>query len=394
MAPRTSCLRLSPNKSVRVVRLVLDPEISDNLKKAIRTAVVADRSELGNLRESIRVLRQKIQRIQPRRSAAISLVGTDGGNNRVAFDPFSIDLVRVVDSGDNQYCLEALTPNLTVEELDQRHFGFDGKPTTPLGRMLSALNLKSIREISSTIATQPDKRSPIWSQIYRELTEWSVLLDLVRERQFASDTVILFDGFLRSKKFDHGLFGDLQALLDKAITDQYLNHRRRIFVAGVAKRNKFLLKYRLAMALEGVMRNTYPCFVKIEDELQKTAYKWEEIVTGGGEGESFNAGQMFLVKFGSHSHDPIWAIDIFKSQVPHAPTILGYLLSDAQEGFPIPLYPMCLQKAHENAALVGLDQDILQDEIMIVIREALNSRENWVLDELSLQPSDPSAARY
>jgi hypothetical protein len=373
---------------------MLDPEVSEDLKAAIRLAVDSDRSELQVLRRRISGLRQKIQRIQPRRSAAISLVGTDGGNNRVAFDPFAIDLVRVVDSSDNQYCLEALTPAMDVKTLDERHFDEDGQPKSSLGRMLHALELRSLGGISNIIATDPEKRSPIWIQIYRELTEWAVLLDLVRERQFASDTVILFDGFLRSKKFEHGYFGEFQKLIDQAITEQYIKHRRRIFLAGVAKHNQFLQKYRLAMALEGVMRNSYACFVPIDDELQKTAYKWEEIVTGGGEGESFNAGQMFLVKFGSHSHDPVWAIDIFKPQASQASAILGYLLSDAQEGFPVPLYPMCLQKAHEKAALIGLDQDILQDEIMSVVRESLDLRENWILNELSLQPADPSQARY
>ena len=373
---------------------MLEPETSGQLKDAIRTAVSAHRSELELLRERMRHLRRRVQRIQPRRSAAISLVGTDGGNNRVAFDPFAIDLVRVVDSSDNQYCLEALTPSLPVESLDKRHFDSQGAPTSCIGRMLSALGLASLRQLSSVIAMDPEKRSPLWIQTYRELTEWAVLLDLFRERQFASDTVILFDGFLRTKKFDHGLFGKYQRLIDHAISEQYTKYRRRIFLAGVAKRSKFLQKYRLAMALEGVMRNAYACYALIDDALQLTAYKWEEIVTGGAEGESFNAGQMFLVKFGKHSHDPIWAIDLWRSQLSQASAVFGFLLSDAQEGFPIPLYPMCLQRAHEKAALISLDQDILQDEISSVVRETLNTQEAWILDELTLQPGDPTTVSY
>lgn len=373
---------------------MLEVGVSENLRQAIRAAVATDQTELTALRENVAVLRNNIKRIKPRRGTAISLVGTDGGNNRVAFDPFAVDLIRVVDSNDKQYCLEALTPNVTVEQLDARHFDDDGNPYTSLGRMLEALGCTSISGISSIIATKPELRSSIWAQIYRELIEWAVLFELVNQGPLHSDTVILFDGLLRSKKFDHGLFGDLHKLIDAAITKHYVDHRRRVFVVGIAKRNKFLLKYRLAMALEGVMRNTYASYVTVDDNLQLTAYKWDEIVTGGGEGESFSAGQMFLVKFGSHSHDPIWAIEILKSQVTHASTVMGYLLADAQEGFPVPLYPMCLQRAHEKAALVGLDQDILQDEIVGVIRESLDSNERWLLDELSLQPSDLSSARY
>ena len=142
------------------------------------------------------------------------------------------------------------------------------------------------------------------------------------------------------------------------------------------------------------MRNSYACYAPIDDALQLTAYKWEEIVTGGGEGESFNAGQMFLVKFGKHSHDPVWAIDVWRSQSSRASTVFGFLLSDAQEGFPVPLYPMCLQRAHEKAALIDLDQDILQDEISCVVRETLSNQETWVLDELTLQPGGPIVARH
>lgn len=72
---------------------------------------------------------------------------------------------------------------------------------------------------------------------------------------------------------------------------------------------------------------------------------------------------MFLVKFGKGSRDPVWPIDIFLPQAGEAQAILGYLLADAIDGFPVTLYPRCLQKAHENAALVDFDFDILQDEI-------------------------------
>ncbi len=373
---------------------MLNHESNIQIKESIKSAVNNNWEELNKLRKNVSVLKSRTKRIQPRRSSAISLVGTDGGNNRLSYDPFSIDLIRVVDSSDNEYCLEAITPMTHYKEIDSRHFDDAGKSITPLGRMLKGMDLNSISEISSVIAKDPSERSPIWVQIYRELTEWAVLLDLIQERQFGNDTVILFDGFLRSKKFDKGLFRKYKNLLVKAISTQYQSNRRRIYVAGIAKKNKFLQKYRLAMALEGVLRNSFPCFVPVDEELQKSAYIWEEIVTGGGEKEGFTAGKMYLVKFGSHIYDPIWAIDILDTQTDMAPTILGYLLVDSEEGFPIPHYPMCLQQAHEKAALVGLDYDIFQDEVIASVRESIGDRNRPILDELSLQPVDPSAARY
>jgi hypothetical protein len=69
------------------------------------------------------------------------------------------------------------------------------------------------------------------------------------------------------------------------------------------------------------------------------------------------------------------------------------MLADAINGFPVPHYPMCLQKAHENAALVDFDRDILQDYIYEGVRESLGV-DAGVLDAFQLQDSDPAQRRY
>ena len=63
----------------------------------------------------------------------MSLVGTDGGNNQLHFDPFMVQLVRVVDSSNNEYCLEALSPTTPIHSLDKRQFNSDGTSRTALG---------------------------------------------------------------------------------------------------------------------------------------------------------------------------------------------------------------------------------------------------------------------
>ena len=69
------------------------------------------------------------------------------------------------------------------------------------------------------------------------------------------------------------------------------------------------------------------------------------------------------------------------------------MLADAINGFPVPYYPICLQKAHENAALVDFDFDILQDRIYGAIRDILGE-ESQVLDVFRLQDADPAQKRY
>jgi hypothetical protein len=93
---------------------MIDPESQVRMRGEIASRIVADRFLLDTLRSEIRPLKDAVRRIQPRSTAAISLVATDGGNNRLEFDPFLVQLVRVVDSSNNEYCLEAITPTTNV----------------------------------------------------------------------------------------------------------------------------------------------------------------------------------------------------------------------------------------------------------------------------------------
>jgi len=225
------------------------------------------------------------------------------------------------------------------------------------------------------------------------MIEWAILFSLVRDKEYGSDVLIVRDGPLREKMFAKGLFAKYQEGLKEGIAKQFSQNRRRVYLVGVVKHSKFLQRYRLAMALEGVMRNRYPCFVQVDDDISKDVYRWGEWITGGAAGEGFTAGKMFLVKFGSGEQHPVWVVDIFSPQVAEATTIFGYLLADAIDGFPIPLYPQCLQKAHEGAALVDFDMDILQEGILSALRDELGEKK-WIIDELALADRDPARARY
>ena len=110
-------------------------------------------------------------------------------------------------------------------------------------------------------------------------------------------------------------------------------------------------------------------------------------------GHNFDEAELRLRSDGSGLRDPIWPIDIYLPQVSEASQILGCMLADAINGFPVPLYPQCLQKAHANAALVDFDFDILQDQIFEGIRQSL-AEESSVLDVFRLQDMDPAQRRY
>lgn len=380
---------------------MIDPESSKRLKQEIANQMIADKVLLDQLRTEIRPLRDSVRRIQPRSATSISLVATDGGNNSLQFDPFLVQVVRVVDSNNNEYCIEAITPTTDITTLSKKQFREDGSPLTALGGLMNFLDVKHLEQLSHMIRA-PKKDEPInitWIQVYRELIEWAILFSLVRDVPFGSDTLIVFDGDLRTKSFAGNLFKKYLDGLQEGINEQFRRNRRRLYIAGVLKHSKVLTRYRLAMMLERILTTNFPAYVEIPRELEKKSFKWAEFARGtkdeeeGKEGNKFVGGKMFFVKFGSGPRDPIWPIDIFEPQASDAQRILGFMLADAINGFPVPLYPLCLQKAHSNAALVDFDFDIIQDQVFDGIRNALGD-ESPVIDIFRLQDADPAQRRY
>ena len=379
---------------------MIDLSSQGQLKEAIADCINADQGVLDTLRAEIRPLRAATRRIQPRATMSISLVGTDGGNNQLHFDPFMVQLVRVVDSSNNEYCLEALSPTTPIHDLDGRQFDSDGSPRTALGEMMAFLGVRSLPALSHMIRPTDSGRpvSPSWVHVYRELVEWATLFAIL-EKDFGTDTLIVCDGLLRSKVFAGDLYGRLLHGFRQRIDARWNGSRRRLYLAGVSKHSKVLTRYRLAMALEGVLQTDYPAYVEVPREIEERAYIWSEFARGDdqvapdGEINKFVGGKMFLVKFGSNRRDPIWPIDIFLPQIGNSQVILGSMLADAINGFPVPHYPMCLQKAHENAALIDFDRDILQDYIYDGVRESLGA-DAGLLDAFQLQDADPAQRRY
>jgi hypothetical protein len=265
--------------------------------------------------------------------------------------------------------------------------------------MLLGLGVNTLSRLTPMIKeVKPgEQRSPSWTQVYRELTEWAVLLDLLK-KDYGSDTLIVFDGLLRSKIFSGTLFRDLGQLFQVEI-ERLKRSRRNVFLVGVAKHSKVLERYRLAMKISGVLRDNFPAYVEVPRDLEAKAYVWPEYARGtgdeeaGGEAAKFLIGKMFLVKFGKRPGDAMWPVDLFEPQIQDASSIFGYLVKDSEEGFPVPLYPRSLQKAHEAAALSGLGMEMLQDIIFKHMRESLGER-GAILDEFQFESVDPAQARY
>jgi hypothetical protein len=376
---------------------MIDPKSYKTLSDEIVTRIKDDKKILDELRREISPLKDNIRRIQPRSTTSISLVGTDGGNNRIQYDPFLVQLIRVVDSSNNEYCLEAITPSTNIHDLSRKQFDSDGSPKTALGKLMAHLKISHLSQLcySFNPSGSGSPKFPSWIEVYREVVEWAILFTIIREKEFGSDTLIVFDGLLRSKIFIGDLFRKIREGIEEAIT-RHSHNRRKVYVVGFAKHSKVLTRYRLSMSLERVLTTEYPAYVEIPRAIEEKSYLWPEYARDDdqpGEINKFVGGRLYFVKFGNRVQDPIWPVDILISQTSNVQVIMGHLLADALNGFPVPFYPLCLQRAHENAALVDFDFDILQDKIFEGIRNILGG-DKEVLDSARLQDRDPAHLRY
>jgi hypothetical protein len=382
---------------------MFDPDTLPVLRKAIRDRTEADRRLLDELCAEVRPMASTVRNIKPRSTTSVSLVASDGGNNKLVFDPFTVQLVRVVDSYGKELSFDVISPTTDTDKLSASHFNGDGSPKTSLGRMMADLKVKTLTELSHMIPDgkktreEPHKVSPSWVLVYRDLCEWAVLYERICYTRFATDTLIVRDGLLRSKLFRGELFSDFRKKLEAAMSEIREKDRRWVFLVGIAKHSKVITRYQLAMTIEKIMTSGEARYVKIPRELEAKAYVWPEYAKGveaeGEEGEApkYVAGDMYFVRFGKAKGDPLWAVDIFSCQKSKDSEIFGYLLADAIDGFPVPFYPRCLQKAHEHAEIVDFDLTILQDEVFAAVRGLVP--DGTVLDEFQLNV-DSSVRRY
>jgi hypothetical protein len=382
---------------------MFDPDTLPVLRKAIRDRTEADRRLLDDLRDEVRPMVSSVRTIKPRSTTSVSLVASDGGNNKLVFDPFTVQLVRVVDSYGKELFFDVISPTTDTDKLSASQFNSDGSPRTALGRLMTDLKVKTLTALSHMIPdgektrTEPHTVSPSWVLVYRDLCEWAVLYDRICYHQFATDTLIVRDGLLRSKLFRGELFAEFRKRLERAIEQIREKDRRWVYLIGIAKHSKVLTRYQLAMTIERIMVPGEARYVRIPRDLEAKAYVWPEYARGaeaegeGGEAPKYVAGDMYFVRFGKTKGDPVWAVDIFSCEAKKDAEIFGYLLADAIDGFPVPFYPRCLQKAHEYAEVVDFDLAILQDEVFAAVRGLVP--DGTVLDEFQLNV-DSAARRY
>ncbi|HUN32235.1 MAG TPA: hypothetical protein VMU95_09445 [Trebonia sp.] len=366
------------------------------LRRQIRTQALRDSRLLDELTRQARDLAPLVRPIKPRTATAVALTAADGGNNSVAFNPFELQVIRVVDSQGKDLFLDVVSPATDVKELSQRHV----REGTALGRLMGDLQADGLSDLSSMMTG----RSRRWVEVYRDLCEWATLYDLITRHDFAADTLIVRDGLLRTTIFTRDTLVRLGERMRQAIDRQQRENRRRIWLAGLAKKTKVLDHYRLALSLAGIFDRGTPCFVPVPRELQERVYRSnadylrEPAAAATADTENppatENIGAMFFVRFGPHSGDPIWTADLLAWQKSEAQAIFGHLQADAAAGFPVPFYPLSLQQADAHSRVAELDMDIIEDSLVGAIRDYVGPDKKHIVDALRLATQNVAARRY
>lgn len=372
---------------------MFDPGELPRLREEIRRATEADSSLLEEARSDVQTIVPGVRRIQPHNTNAISIVASDGGHNRLEFNPFFMQLIRIVDTYGKPLLTSAVSTSADTVAISDFHLSTG----TALGKMMQALGVSRLSQLSPMISDRP--ASAGWAMVYRDMCEWAVLYELICERQFGSHTLVVRDGTLRSKIFSGELFIRLYEQMQAAIERNRAQERRDIYLVGIAKHSEILDRYRMVMAVEDILPAGYPLFAPIPLDLQHKVYKWPEYVRmpddrSEGERPKFNIGSMHIVRFGSALGDPVWTVDLLASQAERAPQIFGALLNDAVLGFPVPLYPQSLQQADAFAQVVDLDLAVLQDELVEAVRDQIAPERQHAFDAHRLVTTDPAARRY
>lgn len=86
------------------------PEQLPALRRQIHDQAARDFRVLEDLVAQARGMTPWVRPIRPRSATSVALTAADGGNNAVAFNPFSLQIIRVVDSAGQELFLDVVSP--------------------------------------------------------------------------------------------------------------------------------------------------------------------------------------------------------------------------------------------------------------------------------------------
>lgn len=358
--------------------------VYNDLESKMAEAVEKEAAQVEELRQEVR--RLTVKKLNYRPCKTIAPLATDGGENRLTFEPLNLEIIRVVDSEGQDLVQEVIAiseDDSVFRELSKR-LPVMQRFLKSLGIEFEALSYLLGSKKSRDVERVSDNRGRV--RAFRDILEWAVLLDLA-SKDWPVNVLLLRDGLLRTKTLKRETFPKLDSAFRSIFENQSAHGRRRVFLLGVAKTSAVLSKLSLAMLLEHTFDRDYPCFAEVPRALEAKCYNfdrtWLETASDSVESseqqryQSF--GRLHLLKLGASFDAPILPVDVpvwlpsFRKQ-----EVLEYLVNDALETFPVLGYPSALQRAHDHAVLTGLEMtvlgDLMTDALQNHVDESLRER--------------------
>ena len=159
-------------------------------------AVEQEASQVEELRKEARTL--TVRKLDYRPCKTVAPLATDGGENRLSFEPLNLEIIRVVDS-EGRELIQEIVPisedDSMFREMTERH--------EVLRRFLKVLSIE-FDDLSHLIGSRQSEETKARTDMrarvrhFRDILEWAVLLDLAM-RDWPVDVLLLRDGLLRTK---------------------------------------------------------------------------------------------------------------------------------------------------------------------------------------------------
>src|SRR5438552_17396786 len=212
-------------------RLALETLDLKQVREQLQRALEVERPLLAALRGQVRGF--GIHEIGYRQCYAISPVATDGGENRLTFEPLNLEIIRVVDS-EGLERFQKILPLSGGTDIFRAAFDWTSPDRSPLlAGFLERLDV-NYDELSYFLEAgrgEGDLRAAV--RPFRDIVEWAVLLDIAWNPG-QTTALVIRDGLLRTKALRKETIGKLA----KSFQDAYKD--KGSLLVGVATRSTSL----------------------------------------------------------------------------------------------------------------------------------------------------------
>lgn len=295
----------------------------------------------------------------------VSYKAVDSSRLRINFSPLEIEFINVSDSNDKTKLQFAYPRGEDLDKGDLELMINSLADNIPILKdFVSLLGEKQITDLTEIIK-DPDA--------LREISEWACIYDRIMNSE--DPTLVIKEGLLRTKKLKY-------KLIEKLLKITY-SKKSSVKLVGVSRTSRIMSMISTALSIQKKFPQNKVGYIKIPKNLELMAYSW----TGRGkikEGDEnrlyFAFGDLYIAKLAPNSNL------LVTIEVPSFPDndkelytktelneIMGHLIRNSRNSYPIIGYPQTLIRANESAQRIGFPAKILSDRVREVLKNKLDS---------------------